>query len=277
MDRKIQELQRFSVSKKVTLQDIALQLGYKSPSSLSMIASGQRLPSKKILNQLFELWKTSKSDRSAIESLVSIESKLKKGKKVLQTLSDLQKTTPRIKFSRIPMDQLDLIKEWYHLVLFEILALPDLKDHEATTIYRKLDRKVSIAQINKALQLFVRSGLIARDSNHENTIRYIRLQDTVGTSEDIPSEAIRSHHKGMITQSLDALANQPVQSRQYSGLTFRVKNEKIPELKKEIQNFFSKIYDEYSDLEGSEIYQMNLQLFSHLQVHGQKTKTKDEK
>ena len=64
MTRKLKELQRFSVdtdltlkkTKKITLNEIAQELGYKSPSSLSMIAKGDRLPSKKILNRLLLMW-----------------------------------------------------------------------------------------------------------------------------------------------------------------------------------------------------------------------------
>ena len=175
------------------------------------------------------------------------------------------------------MDQLELIKEWYYLVLFEMLDLPDLKDHETTTFYRQFNRKVSMAQINKAIELFKRNGLIERIENANQVVRYRKLKDTISTFEDIPSEAIRSHHKGMISQSLEALENQPVQSRQFSGLTFRVKKDRISQLKSEIQNFFSKIYEDYSDADGAEVYQMNLQLFSHLNLKGTKAKDGDKK
>ena len=184
MHRKLKELQRFSVdadlkfkkSKKITLNNIAQELGYKSPSSLSMIAKGDRLPSQKILNQLFNYWKTPAEERKSIAALVKVESKLLKGKKVLADLSELKKHNSRIEFSRIPLEKLELIKDWYHFVIFDLIALPEFIDHSAESIFKALNKKVNFSQINRALTNLEKLGLIKKiqDSNH-----YQRLQDSM--------------------------------------------------------------------------------------------------
>ena len=273
MNRKLKELQRFSVDpdlnlkkpKKITLNDIAQQLGYKSPSSLSMIAKGDRLPSKKILEQLFSYWKTPIEEQRSIAALVRIENKLSKGKKVLAELNDIKKHNSRIEFSRIPLEKLELIKDWYHFVIFDLIAVPKFTDHSIENFYRSLNKKVTTVQIKKALCNLEKLNFIEKikNSTPSQTSKYKRLTDTISTPEGIPSEALRTHHRGMIHQGLDAIDEQAVENRQLSGLTFQIKSEKVTDIKKEIQNFFSEIYEKYNDVAGEEIYQMNLQLFSH--------------
>ena len=270
MSRKLNELQRFSVdhelnlkkSKKITLNDIAQQLGYKSPSSLSMIAKGDRLPSKKILKQLFSYWKTPAEEQKSILALVKIENKLLKGKKVLADLNAIKKNNSRIEFSRIPLEKLELIKDWYHFVIFDLIVVPTFTDHSIESFHRSLNKKVTAAQIKKALQNLEKLNFIEKIKGSQ-TVKYKRLTDTISTPEGIPSEALRIHHRGMIHRALDSIDEQVVENRQLSGLTFQIKKEKVGDIKKEIQNFFSNIYEKYSDVAGEEIYQMNLQLFSH--------------
>ncbi len=282
MTRKLKELQRFSVdtdltlkkTKKITLNEIAQELGYKSPSSLSMIAKGDRLPSKKILNQLFNYWKTPAEERKSITTLVKVEGKLQKGKKVLADLSELKKSNARIEFSRIPLEQLELIKDWYHYVIFDLIALPEFTDHSVEKIFKALNRKVNFTQINKALINLEKLGFIQKVEG-ENF--YKRLQDTISTPEGIPSEALRTHHRGMIQRGLESIEEQPVELRQLSGLTFQIKKQNVDSIKKDIQNFFSEIYEKYGDSKGDEVYQMNLQFFSHIPQKSPKAKRKDTK
>jgi uncharacterized protein (TIGR02147 family) len=283
MNRKLKELQRFSVdpqlnlkkSKKMTLNDIAQLLGYKSPSSLSMIAKGDRLPSKKILEQLFLYWKTPIEEQKSISALVKVESNLLKGKKVLADLNQIRKSNSRIEFSRISLDKLELIKDWYHFVIFDLIAVPTFADHSIQGFYRSLNKKVTPSQIKKALLNLEKLKFIEKINSttaSEQTIKYKRLTDTISTPEGTPSEALRTHHRGMIHRGLDAIDEQDVENRQLSGLTFQVKKEKVKDIKKEIQNFFSGIYEKFNDVSGEEIYQMNLQLFSHTPTRPNKPK-----
>lgn len=284
MNRKLNELQRVSKhrhpespkSSKTTLNMIAQELGYKSPSSLSMIAKGSRLPSQKILNQLFNYWKTPAEERKTIIALVKVESKLLKGKKVLADLSELKKHNSRIEFSRIPLEKLELIKDWYHYVIFDMIALPDFTDHSVESFFKALNKKVTFSQINKALANLEKLNLIQKNQETNN---YRRLQDTISTPEGIPSEALRTHHRGMIQRGVEAIEEQPVELRQLSGLTFQIKTQNLDAIKKDIQNFFSEIYEKYGDATGDEIYQMNLQFFSHTPSKDSKSRKsiKDQK
>ena len=201
--------------------------------------------------------------------MVKVESKLLKGKKVLADLSELKKHNSRIEFSRIPLEKLELIKDWYHFVIFDLIALPEFIDHSAESIFKALNKKVNFSQINRALTNLEKLGLIKKiqDSNH-----YQRLQDTISTPEGVPSEALRTHHRGMIQRGVEAIEEQPVELRQLSGLTFQIKTQNVDAIKKDIQNFFSEIYEKYGDAKGDEIYQMNLQFFSHTPPKNSKTK-----
>ena len=58
---------------KLTLEDWAKRLGYRSPSSLSMVLKGQRLPSQDMLQAISEDLKLNQFEIQYLELLVKLE------------------------------------------------------------------------------------------------------------------------------------------------------------------------------------------------------------
>ena len=87
-----------------TLNDLSKRLGYKSPSLLSMIATGRRLPSNEILEVLFEEWKVEKNQREIIRIRLEIEKRMRKNKPAGQLLERLAKIDKKSKYQMIDLD-----------------------------------------------------------------------------------------------------------------------------------------------------------------------------
>ena len=200
-----------------TLQSLANKMGYKSPSLLSMIAKGHRLPSRPLMEALFNEWNIEKRQRELVKLRVEIEKKLSKGKSTSPLLSQLSMLAPEEQYHLIDIDQFNSIRDWYILVLRVLVDTPNFNE-DPVVISRRLRRKITPAQAEKGLELLQKIRLIERNPKTG------RLQTTTGSTEsshDVPSEAIREHHKGMLQKAIESVDEQSVEQRHLNSLTFK--------------------------------------------------------
>lgn len=255
---------------KMTLEKLALALGYKSPSSLSMLATGQRLPSKELLEKLMTLWKLPAQQKKVLRLQLEIDKKNQKGKDTLKLLSDLKKADPQAHFTTLNMDVFESIKDWHYYAIQYFAGAPSFSE-DPEELSRLLRRKVSPAKVKKALAHLEKIGTLKRNPI---TQKLERTLEATETTHDIPSAAIRHHHKGMIGLALDAIDEQSVENRSLSALTFRVDPKSIPEIKKRIFEFTKLICDSYANDSADILYQMNLQLFELTQLSAKDKESK---
>ena len=78
---------------------------------------------------------------------------------------------------------------------------------------------------------------------------------------DEPSEGLRNLHKQFIGKAFLALEEQSITERDITGRTFNISMEKIPLIKKKIQEFRNDIEALCTTAEAEETYQLNVQFF----------------
>ena len=242
-----------------TLHSLALKMGYKSPSLLSMFAKGRRLPSKSLMEALFNEWKIEKRQRELVSLRVEIEKKLSKGKSTSPLLSKLTKLAPEEHYHLIDIDQFNSIRDWYILVLRVLVDTPDFNEDPAW-ISQRLRKKITPSQAQKGLELLQKINLIERNPKSG------KLQTTTGSTEsshDIPSEAIREHHKGMLQKAIESVDEQSVEQRHLNSLTFKFDTERMLEAKEQIMNFVKQFNENFDSGSSNSVYQLNIQLFEH--------------
>ncbi|OFZ48729.1 MAG: hypothetical protein A2381_05260 [Bdellovibrionales bacterium RIFOXYB1_FULL_37_110] len=240
-----------------TLTKWAKRLGYRSPSSLTMVLKGQRLPSSEMVRTLIDDLKLQGKEKEYFELLVEhgrLQKRQKSSDSVLNRLSKLHNKT---EYFQIDMGQFNTIAKWYYLVIKQLVSAPDFIE-DIDWIVKKLRRKVTAAQVKKAITDLETLGLIKRQDG-----KIIKSEQAVMTSNDIPSSAIKEHHAGMMQMAAEALYEQPIEKRQISSLTFKMDTKKLLQAKEELMNFLNDFNEKYSDVLASEVYQLNLQLFSH--------------
>lgn len=259
-------------AKLFTLGEFSKKLGYNSPSLLSMIASGKRLPSNEILEVLFDEWKIDQNMREIIRIRLEIEKKIKKNKPTMTLVEKLTKLDKKSKFKPIDLDTFNSIKEWHNIVLQLMVSTPDFKE-DYTLISQQLKRKVTPAQVRKGIETLIKVGMLKRNSK-TGDLESKTADDSCETTHDIPSEAIREHHRGMITRALESIDEQSVEERHLNSLTIKFNQNNRAEAKAAILNFVKEFNKNFHDDNSNDIYQLNVQFFGHTN-NSQKSASKD--
>ena len=249
--------------KVLTLNDLAKKLGYNSPSLLSMIANGKRLPSSEILESLFDEWKIESNLRELVRLRLEIEKKSRKNRPTLALQEKLARLDKKSTFKTIDLDTFNTITEWQHVVLQQLVTAPDFKE-DYHLLSQRLRKKVSPAQVKKSIATLIKAGLLKRNAI-SGELEPRGAESTAETTHDIPSEAIREHHKAMMTRAIEAIDEQSVDQRHMNSLTLRFNNEKKAEAKDAILNFVRDFNNRFYDADSNSIHQLNVQFFEHTQ------------
>lgn len=248
-------------NKILTLNDLSKKLGYNSPSLLSMIATGKRLPSNEILENLFDEWKVDSPQREIIRLRLEIEKRIKKNKPTINLIEKLTRIDKKSKYQTIDLDVFNSIREWHNLVLQMMVSTPGFVE-DYTKISYQLKRKVTPAEVRKGIETLLRTGLIKRNSR-TGELGPADPDARNETTHDIPSEAIREHHKGMINRALEAVDEGGVEERHLNSLTMKFNKNKQNEAKNAILNFVKEFNEKFHDDESADIHQLNVQFFEH--------------
>lgn len=247
-----------SGEKTLNLESFAKSLGY-TPSSLSMILNGSRLPSDSLLTAFFDYLDVSMEEREYLRTLVQLEKLKRKGKNTEQTLSRLERFPNASSTHKINLKRFSYMQDWYVLAIQTLIASSSFREN-AVWISRKLRKKVTTSQVTKAIEILLELGLVKRNPTTNE------LQIAVGTIEtahEIPSDAIREHHKGMIHRSLEAIDEQSVPERQFNSTTFLFDAKDLSAAKKRILDFVIEFNNEFKAKDSDRVYQMNVQFFEH--------------
>lgn len=242
------------------LKNWANRLGYKSPSSLAMVLNKQRLPTMKMIVSFSEDFNFTKSERKYFELLVEIEKKKSAGKDITELLNEANKLSGQTEYQRINYDQFSVVSDW-HCYAIKALVSNKYFLNDEDWIFKALRRKVSKAQIKNAIQNLKNVGLLKDDPARG----LVENPQKTHTGNQVPSAAIKNHHRGMLVQAAQALDEQTVANRMFQGLTLNIK--KDADLKKafaDVVEFVNEFNEKYrDDRDGDAVYQLNIQLFEH--------------
>lgn len=246
------------------LDRLAEKLGYRSPSSLSMVLSGERPPSENLIQELSQHWRLPAAERDYLRLLVQFEKAQKKGKDVTALSQRMQRLNKKnASLHRLAAAEFEYIKDWHFLVIRELVYTADFQA-DPHWISRRLRRKITLSQARHALETLEQLGLLVRDDQG-------KLRPTKGfveTNHDIPSLAIRQHHKGMLQRAAEALDEQAVDKRQFGALTLRVDPARIPEVKEALLKTLKDFHAEFASTDANSVYQLSLQFFEHTKPVG---------
>ncbi|MCR9204151.1 MAG: DUF4423 domain-containing protein [Halobacteriovoraceae bacterium] len=242
------------------LKNWANRLGYKSPSSLAMVLNKQRLPTVKMIVSFSEDFNFTKSERKYFEILVEIERKKIAGKDFSELLSEANKLSGQTEYQKINYDQFSVVSDWHCYAIKALVSNPNFL-YDLDWIHKALRRKITRAQIKNAIQNLKNVGLLVDDSE-----RGLKENPTkTHTGNQVPSAAIKNHHRGMLVQAAQALDEQTVKNRMFQGLTLNVKKkDDLSKAMADIVDFVNEFNEKYrDDKAGDAVYQLNIQLFEH--------------
>lgn len=146
-------------------------------------------------------------------------------------------------------DSFRLIADWYHLGILELTRLKNFK-YDAKWIAKALD--ISEIQAKFALERLERMHLIKSSKTG------VEVEMNFGGTT--PSESVRTFHRQVLQKALAAIDLQSVERREVNSVLIAIKSEKLPVLKKKMQQVVRDFADE--SMQGADsLYCYSQQLF----------------
>ncbi len=234
---------------------LARRLG-RSPSLLTMIARGERMPQTDLVQELAGPMGLSDPEREYAETLVNFQ-RAKSVPARQRFASKLRQLKPANDDLLLTLDQFEMIANWYHLTVLELTQLPGFVE-DLGQISRYLGLTVTPDMVRESIELLLRLGLAARDEKG----RLYKVKNVVHTPRNIPSAAIRTFHRQMMMRAHQAVERQSVKERYLTASTLTVPASKLPEVMAKIAAFREQMLADLREAkDANEIYQLNIQFF----------------
>lgn len=200
-----------------------------SPSKLSEALNGHRGFSTETAQKVAKRLKLSAAESAYFIALVESkhgrsEAKRKAAK---ASLSAIQSQNG---FREIDLENFQVLSDWIH---FAILELTQIEGFESTVaaVSQRLGRTNEESQA--AVERLFRLGLMTRLESG----KWIQAEVNVATTTDIPSRAIRDHHREVAKLASEALDEVTVDARDFSSITLAFDSSKMAEAKDRIKKF----------------------------------------
>jgi len=159
-------------------------------------------------------------------------------------------------------DVFRLIADWQYLAVW---SLAKLKENKARPEWVAKRLGIKREEAEDAIERLIRLKLVKKVQG-----RLVRISDSLNTTVDIPSVAIRKHHSQNLRLAEDSLHNVPVEFREFGSVTMAVNPEKLSAAKQILIKTRKKIADLLETGDVSEVYTLSFQLFPLTQLQRNK-------
>jgi len=230
--------------------------GFSSPNFLKLVMDGKRNLSEESLVKFALALKLNKQETEFFRNLVFFNQAKTHDQKDLYYHRLLQSK----KYSQlkpIERNQYEYYSTWYHPAIRE-LAVSEGFDGSPASIATRLDPPVSVAQVERSLELLEELGFIEKIKDG----KYRQQSTLVSTGAEVSSLVIFNYHKLLLDLCKQVMDHLPAARRDVSTLTLGVKKGRIPQLKKKLQEFRQDLLKLVAmDTSPEEVVQINIQLF----------------
>lgn len=207
-----------------SMRDFARDLGM-AVSSLSEVLSGKHGLSQRSAASLAVHLGLGANERRFFCDLVESEhGRSQQGREMARSRLTLRRTA-----SHLDADQFNLISEWYHLAILELMTTRGFK-HDIDWIASTLG--ISRMQADMAIQRMTRLGLLSCDNG-----RFKVLKSSTTTTDDVPSVAIRRFQSEILEKARHALNFQSVEEREIASVVVSIRKDDLPAARKMIKEF----------------------------------------
>jgi uncharacterized protein (TIGR02147 family) len=238
-----------------SLRFFAEKAGLSSHAHLKLTIDGKRNITKNTVVKLIHGLGLESQRAAYFESLVFFNQAQTDADKQVY-YAQLLKASPRSKLHKMDKAQFRIFREWHHSAILEMVALKDFRPIP-DWISKRLGGLVTPAQVTESLKLLVEVGLLVKTANG------FRQRDPLITTDDeVQDLMVKMYHLQMLKLSANMLSALPGEQRDVSALTFSIKREDFPNLKKHLQLMRKELLDFSAKAgEAEEVVQVNIQLY----------------
>lgn len=136
----------------------------------------------------------------------------------------------------VEKSQYEFYSTWYHSVIRELATHPEF-DGTPEWLSRRIFPAVTAQQAKKSLELLQTLGMIEPLEKG----RFKSVNPLISTGAESDSLVLLNYHRNLLALAQDVVGKTQPGDRDVSAMTLGVAKERIPELKKKIQEFRSEI------------------------------------
>ena len=238
-----------------SLRFFAEKAGLSSHAHLKLTIDGKRNITKNTVVKLIHGLGLDGQRAAYFESLVFFNQAQTDADKQVY-YAQLLKASPRSKLHKMEKAQFRIFREWHHSAILEMVALKDFRPIP-DWISKRLGSLITPAQVTESLKLLVELGLLVKTANG-----YRQRDPLITTDDEVQDFMVKMYHLQMLKLSADMLSALPGSQRDVSALTFSIKREDFPNLKKHLQLMRKELLDFSAKAgEGEDVVQINIQLY----------------
>jgi uncharacterized protein (TIGR02147 family) len=230
--------------------------GISSPNFMSLVIDGKRPLRGKWLEGLCHATQLPDDQREHLRALSLFEGS-KSPRKRKELLEKIHESLSKLNSRSLAHDQLEVLTQ---PLAWTVLQMLDLKDRSASPIWfkQRLRSRASSTDVVEALALLKRLGLTQKEGDE------IRPAHRILKSSDQVTKSTNSlFHKSVLQEAIAILDQIAPEERAYGSFTATVAEDKIEQLKKEINKFGQYLLSTYAasgPVEG-EVVRLNIQLY----------------
>lgn len=245
-----------SSKEKYSVSQFSKDLGLKDAASIAKVLRSQRYPGPKVTAKICKYFSFNAECRTYFSDLIAISRPNQEPEEWLHRSRRLASINPKRPTRQLDLTEFSVISSWHHLAIREYLKLKN-SDSSVQGIRQRLKRKLTYADIERALENLIALGLVAKkDDNH-----YIPTTGNFKSPNNVRSEAIKKFHESSIPMGIEAMRSTSVDKRVLVGSTLAIDPSKLKQAEKLIEKFQNDLSDLLETDEATEVYQMNLQFF----------------
>lgn len=158
-------------------------------------------------------------------------------------------------------DTFRLIADWYYLAILNLAKVKNCRKEP-----RWLAERLGISEVEAqtALRRLLRLGLVELHRG-----KLIRTARPLTTSRDIPSEAVRRHHRGNLRLAERAMDLLPLHQRELSSTTVATNPKNLKKAKDYLMKAKHRVAEILEAGEPTEVYTLSFQLFPLTTIKGE--------
>lgn len=193
---------------------------------------------------------TAKTAQHLIEAL-GIRNPQESNELLLGVIGSKPNQTPD--YNELTMEAAEVISSWEHFAILAVLELDDFQANNSN-IARRLNLPLGLA-----IEALGRLELLGLAENHDG--KWKLTGKNLATPANISSTVLREPLRQCIEKSLQSLENDPLEMRDFSGMTMAISSKKLREAKRMILEFRRKLSAYLEDGTKDSVYRLNIQLF----------------
>ena len=231
-------LERQQRNAQYSLRSFSRDIGISS-GRLTNLLKGRDIPGDETVEKFFAIFNVAEEERFKLKKIIYSQKYLRRGSGFSKQLNE---------------EEFNRISDWKTWSVFTMFQSSDFFPSSAW-FSQKL--KLSVEEIDVSLEKLLGTGLIVQTEEF-----YELVCESVTTTNDVPSTAIRKFHKEFIPVGVKSLDKVPVDQRDVSSLTFCIDKNMLPEYKKALTEFRAKLSQiARQNQVSNELYQLNIQFF----------------